>query len=156
MRGGGTTNTNHAVTDNLIVKKDTSGGGGNDRRSYLKFDFSGYTGSVTTAKLRLYVNGVDSDASRTLKIYGTTDESWSENTITYGNAPAGSTLITTLTLANTDGGKWFEADVSSYASADADKKVSFFIVNEGTSSSHNTVDFASKDSTVNKPILVIN
>lgn len=74
---------------------------------------------------------------------------------TINNAPAGSTYITSFTITNADSDKWFEADVSDFVAAQADKKVSFFLVNEGSASATSTVSFFSNDATENRPMLVI-
>lgn len=152
VRGGSYANTSFPVTDNLAVKGSTTAS--EIRCTYLKFDTNKFTGTTTSAKLRLCVKATEADASRTIKIYGTTDKSWSENSLVF-NSPAGTTYIGSITIANTDVNKWIEVDVSNYVKAQGDKIASFLMQNEGPATATNLVDFYSKDSAVNKPLLVI-
>jgi hypothetical protein len=158
IRNGTYADTNFAVDSTMCVKSGTTGA---DRRSYMMFDLKKYTNAqgainVNSAKIRLNTYGVDTDATRTIKIYGS-NENWSENTITYNNAPPGNlTYITSITITSSDANKWIEADVTSYVNNHSDRYIDFYLVNEGTATSHNGVDFYTKDSGINKPIMVIN
>jgi hypothetical protein len=59
--------------------------------SYLRFDVKGLTGPVTQATLRLYAN----DRSKSgYQVRVMRDNTWSESTITYENAPPVGNLIT--------------------------------------------------------------
>ena len=54
-------------------------------RSYLRFDLSALSGSVTKATLQIYAN---SASSAGYSAYKTSGASWAETSITFGNAPA--------------------------------------------------------------------
>ena len=155
VRGGTYASTNYGSEVTLMVKNDSS----SDylRKSYFTFDFSTYSGiSVNSAKLRYCVAYTGSDATRTVKVYGVTDESWQEGSITWNNAPAGSTYITETNISYTTSGVWYEPDVTSYVNSHlADKKVSFLLIIEGTPSGESTVGINSKDASNYKPELVI-
>jgi hypothetical protein len=152
-RDGSYANTNYGTDTTMVVKKD---GSGYNRKSYARFNFGAFGGSsATLAKFRVYVANVNTDATRTVKIYGTSDETWSETGITWNNAPAGTTLINSITVTNT-GGVWYEIDVTSYVNSQfSDKVVSFLLINEGTASAKDDVSFASKEAATGKPELVI-
>ncbi|MCB8949694.1 MAG: DNRLRE domain-containing protein [Ardenticatenaceae bacterium] len=80
--------------------------------SFLKFDVAGLDGAVASATLRLFVSSGNA-AFDTVEI---TDNSWSQNSITYSNAPAAGTLINSSGTVVT--GTWVEIDVTSYISGD--------------------------------------
>lgn len=90
-------NNNYGSDASLRVRQGTSATD-TTYHSYLKFDVSGLTGSVTGAKLRLYVTDASPDGGRVFPVAST----WTESGITYGNAPAippgsvGSAGITTV------------------------------------------------------------
>jgi len=155
VRDGSWATTNFGSDSTLQVKSD---GTGYLRKTFLKFNFSAFTGaSTSSAKLRVFVNDVGTEASRTLKLYGNSDESWTETGITASNAPSPTTLITSKSL-NASTGVWYEFDVTSYLNGQlsaADKLVSFELVNEAAASSQNQVSFNSKEAGINAPQLVI-
>ena len=153
VRDGSYASTNYGTATTMMVKADAAGYA---RKSYVKFDFGAFSGTSTTnAKLRLYISNVNTDAARTVKVYGTSDESWSESGITWNNAPAGSTLVNSAVIGNTTG-VWCEIDVTSYVNSNmSDKTVSFLLVNEGAASSKGDVTFNTKEASSNKPELVL-
>jgi hypothetical protein len=60
-------------------------------RSYIKFNVSGLSGTVTSAKLKLFPN---STSPVGFQVHGAASSSWDENSITWNNAPAmGSTVV---------------------------------------------------------------
>lgn len=83
--------TNYGPDQNFI-----SNNANGIRVSFLRFDLSGITGPITSAKLELTVaigsSGQDYD------VYGlTAGEGWNESAITWNNAPAVVTAYTTTT-----------------------------------------------------------
>jgi len=67
-------------------------GGNNDFRSYLKFDVTGLTNSVTAVTLRLFVT----DASPNAHSVSLTSDDWTETAITFATAPAAGTQVGTF------------------------------------------------------------
>jgi len=126
-----------------------------NRKSYLKFNFSSLGGSsVSQAKLRLYVYSSDPSDTRSILVYGNINESWSESTITWNNAPdqSGDTLITSSPATGSPTGQWIEFDVTSYINSQmTDKIVSLQLKNSGTA----FISFSSREASSNKPQLVI-
>jgi hypothetical protein len=143
--------TNYAVDPGLQVKRDAAGD--NERRAYLRFEFNG-AGPITSAKLRLFVQDVGSDASRVIKVYGAAD--FAENTVTFATQPAIGALLGSWTIVPSNKGQWLELDVTSYIANAPTPAAAFQLVNKGTSTANNAVTFSSKDGPINRPILVIN
>ena len=75
-------NTNYGSDTSLRVRQGTSATD-TTYHTYLKFDVSGLGGTVTGAKLRLYVTDASPDGGRVFPVANT----WTESAITYGNAP---------------------------------------------------------------------
>jgi len=94
--------------------------GSPDLNSYLRFDVQGLTGSVTSATLRVYAN---SASSLGYDVYTVSDNTWTESTITYSNAPAmGSQLGSSGTFS---AGTWTSVDVTSYITGDGTYNLAF-------------------------------
>lgn len=153
VRNGTYATTNYGTADVMMVKADATSYA---RKAYMTFNYNTYTGTnANSAKIKLFVSNVNTEPTRTLKIYGVTDENWSETGINWNNAPTGSTLIGTLTVSNVVN-TWYEFDVTSYVNSNmSDKKVSFLVVNEAANSSTNDVSFNTKEAIINPPMLVI-
>jgi len=82
--------------------------------SYLKFTVTGLTGSVVSAKLRLYVVDASPDAGT---LYPVADTTWSEGTLTWTNKPpASATPIGPAGPAKL--GNWVEIDLGSTITGD--------------------------------------
>ena len=79
-------------------------------RSYLRFDVKGLNGaSILSAKLQVYANS-SNDAGYTVK--AVRNNSWSEKTLNYSNAPALGSEIKSIGKFAKD--KYTDIDVSSY------------------------------------------
>jgi hypothetical protein len=156
VRDGSSANSLYGTQTVLEVKKD---GTSYSRESYLRFDYSSFTGStVSNTKLRVYVSIVGTAPSRIISVYGLTNTTWAESTINWNNKPTESgTLIGSYTINNASS-VWYELDVTSYINnqlALGNKIVSFRLINEGTVGSTNNVSFNSREATSNKPQLVL-
>jgi uncharacterized repeat protein (TIGR02059 family) len=156
--GGGSTLT-FTPTDDAQVRSSTTttnfgamttirvGGEGTTTtyRSYLKFDVSGLTGSVTSVKLRLYATDASPNIVHVLPV---ADTSWTEGVITWDNKPAtgtpdaGSAAVPTLNAYN-------EITLSP-TSVSGNGLVSFALTIEGS----NSAIFSSSEG-ANAPQLVV-
>ena len=114
-----------------------------DFYSYLKFQVQGVSGTIESAKLRLYVVNSSSNAA---EVYSTSS-SWSESTINWSNKPAAiSSLIADKGSASS--GVYVEYDVK--AAIQGDGTYSFLLKPD----SSDGFDVSSREST-HKPQLVI-
>ncbi|MFL5347413.1 MAG: DNRLRE domain-containing protein [Hyalangium sp.] len=85
-----------------VLKSD----GAQHYASFLRFQLSGLSGTVASAKLRLYATYSNGNGPA---VY-TTSSSWEESTVTYNNQPAPQTLL--LTAGPVTGNTWVEWDVT--------------------------------------------
>lgn len=156
IREGSLVNSNFGKESIIMVKNDS---GVYNRRGYLKFDYYYDTkenGNIESAILRLFVSNVNSDDSRTISIYGTSDKNWTETDITWNSAPTGSKKLGEIVISNKDTNKWVEVDITDYIKANIeDNIVSLMLINEGAKRSKCDVTFKSKEALDNTPELVI-
>lgn len=132
----------------LNLKQGSTDDNNVTRRSILKFDLSGVSGTISNAKIRL-TSAVA--AANTIEAYFVSDDSWSESTVTYNNMPAYSTLISTQSIAANDA--IIEFDVTSLAQTNGILSVYLKSTDVGTLSKFYDKD----DATIsNRPTLIIN
>jgi len=115
-------------------------------KTYLRFVVSGLNGvTVQSAVLRIYANSANSTG---FSVKAVSNNTWTENLLTYSNAPAAGSLI--KSSAAISAGTWVQVDVTSYVKADGTYNLQL-----STSSGTNT-SLASRESGANAPQLVIN
>jgi PKD repeat protein len=116
---------------------------GASHRSYLKFVVSGLTGAPASVKLRLFVTDNSSNGGT---LYDVAD-SWTEDTITWNNAPAlgGSPVGVMGSVAL---GTWAEVDLTSYVTGNGTYSI-------GISSTSTNAAIYSSTEGANPPQLVI-
>ena len=84
-------------------------GSNKEIHSFLKFTVSGISGTVSSVKLKLRVEGKDiEDCS----VYAVNDTSWSEGTVTWNTKPSMGSSLDSVT--NVSSGSWVEFDVSGH------------------------------------------
>jgi len=88
---------------------------GKIRRAFIKFDLTSLPANIliTSAKLYLYRDSGDA-ASQVIGAYKVSDDSWTEATITWNNAPAHTTLIGSVGVGPSSA--YYSWDVTSVAS----------------------------------------
>ena len=144
-----------------------------DMAAYLKFDLGTYTGNQAAQSI-LRFNAYDNASPYNpieLSVYGITDNSWTENTLTWNNAPnlgdnnAGNTeirglgttafYIDTVSMDNHNY-SWFEVDVSDFVARHGldNGQVSFIIYPEDQGY-NDWIFINSKESGTKAPQLVI-
>jgi len=132
--------SNFRSTTNLRVKEAT----GARYRPYLKFTVSDVTGSVQSAKLRLYVTDTGPDGGTLRSV---ADNSWTEGGLTWNNAPPfASASLASVGPVTT--GTWVELDVTAHVTGNG--TYSFALV-DGSS---DTAMYSSRDG-ANPPELVV-
>ena len=110
---------------------------------YLTFNVQGLSGSIATAKLRIYAN---SSSSAGCKVFSVPDVSWGERSITFNNAPAlGAQIGSYGTIRSSS---WIEIDVTPLVTGNG----TFSLAISGINAT--AVSLASRES-ANKPQLVI-
>jgi cellulose 1,4-beta-cellobiosidase len=95
---------NFGSNTTLKVRGDSAGYG---RWPFLKFTVSGVSGSVTSAKLKLY----STDVTQSVTAKAVSNTSWTEGNITWNNMP---TIGSTLDTKSPGASSWVEFDVTSH------------------------------------------
>jgi hypothetical protein len=113
-------------------------------RSYLRFNVQGLTGTITRVTLRVYAN---SSSSSGYTVYSVSNNTWTETTITYSNAPAIGSSVGSSPGFNA--GVWTTATITSAVTGNG--TISFAL---GTSSS-TAISLASRESGTFVPQLII-
>jgi RHS repeat-associated protein len=130
VRGGSAANNNYGGVVLLGVR--TASNALNTYWSYIKFNTSGVSGQVTSAKLRVFT-ALSSSGSVQTNLYAV-PATWGETTITWNNKPALGTQLGTFTV-NTTGYVWKEIDVTAHVQAQlAQGAVGFALTNPSQSS----------------------
>lgn len=143
----GATSTNYGTATYMVTKQSPS----NDRSSYLKFNLSGIAGTVTSAKLKLYVKSKSANADRT--VYNVADDSWTESGITYANRQTVGSAIATMPVTKLG---WIEIDVTSaIAAQNAGDKIVSLLVKDPTTNNDVGIDFYTKENGGNSQVLTV-
>jgi hypothetical protein len=113
-------------------------------RSYLRFDLQGLIGTVTRATLRIFANSASTSGS---VANGVSDNTWTESTINYNNAPPlGSALGSSGPITAST---WISMDVTVYITGNGTYNLAL------TTPGSTAVSLASRESGVNAPQLII-
>lgn len=153
VRGGSNANNNTGSEDELWVKEDS--GSSNDRKVFLRFDLSTYSETISSATLQLMPvilgNNVATSSYQVLLV---SDDTWQENTVTWNNSPAGSTVVANINGSDIIFGKVLEIDVSSIAAQEqaGDGNLSLVFVSLSSGTGRHVV-FTSNESGTNSPAL---
>ncbi|WP_162159748.1 CBM96 family carbohydrate-binding protein [Cystobacter fuscus] len=107
-----------------------------EESGYLRFNVTGLTGTVTHARLRLYVTDSTTDGPR---LYGTRNWDWQESTLTWYRSPYASEQQLLEDKAALSSGTWADFNVSAAVHGDGD----YTFILEATSA--DGVDFASRE-----------
>ena len=103
----GNKNSNYGTITTVRVKAQT----GKSFRAFLKFDLAGVSGTVTSAKLRLFVTDGSADGGSVYPV----SSSWTETGINWTNQPA-LPASPIASLGSVTAGAWKEVDVTSAVS----------------------------------------
>ncbi|EMS70126.1 glycoside hydrolase family 9 protein [Ruminiclostridium cellobioparum] len=151
VRDGEYEAVNYGTESTLAVKGDPDPG--YSRRALIKADLSKFTkATAASAVLKIYNSSANSSTS--VKVYGLSEDKWTEKAVTWANQPGtkGAVLIGTLDLA-AEG--WYTIDITSYVNSQlaGDKTVSFVLQNESADGISTAI--CSKDGIANKPVLIV-
>jgi len=113
-------------------------------RTYLRFNVQGVSGTITRVTLKVYAN---SNSSSGYTVYAVSDNTWTETTINYNNAPA---------LGNSAGSSngftapvWTIVNITSLVTGNGTINLAL------TTSSSTAISLASRESGTNAPQLII-
>jgi hypothetical protein len=113
-------------------------------RSYLRFNVQGLNGTVTRATLRVFAN---SASSQGIAANSLSDNTWTESTLTFNNAPPLGAVLGSSGSFGT--GAWISIDVTAYITGDGTYNLAL------TTPSSTAVSLASRESGGNAPQLII-
>jgi hypothetical protein len=122
---------NYGALANIRVREGTTASPG-IYHSYLKFNVTGLSGSVTSARLRLFV---ETGTSNTVSVFSTTD-AWTELGINWSNAPAPGTLLTTAVPSTA--GAYVDITLPANVFAAGNGSYNFVLTSNGTQSGYFT------------------
>jgi hypothetical protein len=115
-----------------------------DVHSYLRFDVQGLTGTVQRATILVFAN---SSSTSGININSLSDNTWSESTLNYNNAPpVGGSLGS---VGGFTAPIWIRIDVTGYVTGNG--TYSFALTTPGSTA----ISFASREAGANAPQLVI-
>jgi hypothetical protein len=115
-----------------------------DMRSYLRFNVQGLNGTVSRATLRIFAN---SASTAGIGIWRVSDNTWTESTLNYNNAPAVGSLIGSSTSVST--GTWISIDVTAYFTGNGTYNLAL------TTPGSTAISFASRQAVTNAPQLIV-
>jgi acid phosphatase type 7 len=115
-----------------------------DTRSYLRFSVQGLTGAVKRATLRIYANSASTSG---INIHAVSDNSWTESTINYNNAPSFSSPIGSFSPVVS--GTWVSIDITAYLIGNGTYNLAL------TTPGSTAISLASRQSGANSPQLII-
>jgi hypothetical protein len=151
---GGSSLTFKPVADSYVTAAipNTNYGGSQQLRvdaspvvnAYLRFDVKGLNAPIASAKLRIFAN---SSSSTGIKVFGVTNNTWVENTITFNNAPPLGNLGGSV--GKFAGGTWITIDITPLITGNG-------VFNVAASGLNATaISLASREAGANAPQLII-
>lgn len=115
-----------------------------DMRSYLRFNLQGLTGTVERATLRIFANSASTSG---INIHGVSDNTWSESTINYNNAPPIGGSVGSLSPVGA--GSWISIDITVYITGNGTYTLAL------TTPGSTAISFASRQANTNVPQLIV-
>ena len=115
-----------------------------DMRSYLRFQLQGLTGTVRRATLRIFANSASTSG---INIHRVSENTWSESTIHYNNAPSFGSAIGSFSPVGA--GSWISIDVTAYITGNGTYNLAL------TTPGSTAISFASRQAGANAPQLIV-
>lgn len=160
VRDGSYQNSAFGANSYLMVKKD---GVGYSRKVALTFDFSQQLPSLTNtpnsskAVLKLHVENVGTDATRTITIAPLARSDWQESSLTWASFPALASVTSVASVITpSDKGTWLEVDVSALLTPEVRQAgcLSVVVENRGAASAQSDVSFSSRESGLGAQLVI--
>ncbi|NMB39303.1 MAG: DNRLRE domain-containing protein [Firmicutes bacterium] len=155
VRGGGYSSNNYGSSANLEVKWERENES-MTRVAFLKFDISNFA-TIERAILNLYVEFSDQLENRVIAFYDATGAEWSEDDLTWENAPlTDGTYITSRNVSD-ESGLWYEINLTQMVKNHVEQGHDEIIIRIENRTSHwaGLVRFTSKEGRENTPELSV-
>ena len=141
----------------LSTKLNTATTTGFDRQTYIGFDLSNISGTVTSAVLKVYGHLEDSRSTNIpVGVFSVANTSWTESGLTWNNKPAtGTAALTAVTITDSIA-RYYSWDITAYINnekAAGRNAISLALINSSISTPR--IVFNSKETGTNAPQLVI-
>jgi sugar lactone lactonase YvrE len=152
VRDGSSAGTNFGTLPTLEQKSSTVTG--NNRRAFFRFPIASVTGSVTSAKLRLF--GSSATSAKLVGVFAVASLTWSETGVNWSTAPAiGPKQGASKTVGTT--AATVEWDVTAYLQAQkaAGATAVSFEVKQDTANNEGPTTFNSRENAANQPQLLV-
>lgn len=159
IRNGDYAATAYGSTDPSILstKLNTATTTGYDRQTYIGFDLSNISGTITSAVLKVYGHLEDNrSANIPIGVFSVANTSWTETGLTWNNKPAtSSSALTTVTITDSIA-RYYSWDITAYINSEkaaGRNAISLALINSSISTPR--IVFNSKETGSNAPQLVI-
>ncbi len=120
VRNGTYATITHGTTDPtiLISKLNSNPASGNDRHTYLRFDASSASGSISSAVLRVY-GKLDDNRNNNIpvNVHAVSNTTWTESAITWNNKPATGASLGSATVTDSIG-RYYTWDITAYVQSE--------------------------------------
>jgi endo-1,4-beta-D-glucanase Y len=141
----------------LSTKLNTAGTTGFDRQTYIGFDLSSVSGTISGAVLKVYGKLEDMRSTNIpVGVYSVANTTWTETDLTWNNKPAaGTTALGTVTITDSTA-RYYNLDITAYVNnekAAGRNGISLALINSAISTPR--ILFNSKETGSNAPQLLI-
>lgn len=126
--------TNYGSSTVVKVEADAT----YEKQGFFKFTVSGVTGTVQSAKMKLYITGNGGTPTGQTAVWSNSNTGWTESGITWNTKPASTSQIASFTNPTTIN-TWVEVDVKSLITGDGTYSLQLI------TNANDYIDFASKN-----------
>jgi endo-1,4-beta-D-glucanase Y len=158
VRNGEFAATAYGSTDPSILstKLNTATTTGFDRQTYIGFDVSSVTGTISSAVVKVYGKLEDIRSTNIpVGLYAVTNSTWTETGLTWNNKPATGTSLGSVTITDSTA-RYYTLDITAYVNSEkaaGHSAISLALINSAISTPR--IVFNSKETGSNAPQLVI-
>ena len=123
---------------------ESDGDSGRSKQSFLRFDVSGATSTIVSARIRIWVTNATTNGPEVYAV----GSSWGENTLTWANrpVPVGPALVDAGGIGS---GTWYEFDVTPAVTGNG--TYSFVMISAST----DALKFASRETSTAPELVVV-
>jgi len=146
----GDSNADRVYNNSDLEVREPSSVNSNTRRSYLRFDLSGISGTIVDADLQLYLRVYRSGTTH--RLHAVSDDTWQESTLTFNNAPAQGTILDSWSPTRVDY-YWASATSQVQTEVDGDGEISLGL--SVSSDRQNEYSSSENGTTAQRPKLIV-